>query len=141
MRPSKRLGDSSFTLIEVMLAVAVFAFAAVGFTVALNEVIGINVELLRTGMRRQAVESCAARILAVTNNLQPTGKEFREVEDDGVFFLKAAVNPIDPPIELPGTNNSAAPRPFTGWWEVQIQATTKKGAPLESISFLMWPQR
>ena len=140
MRPSKRLGDSSFTLIEVMLAVAVFAFAAVGFTVALNEVIGINVELLRTGMRRQAVESCAARILAVTNNLQPT-KEFRPVEDDGVFFLKAAVNPIDPPIELPGTNNSAAPRPFTGWWEVQIQATTKKGAPLESISFLMWPQR
>ena len=141
MRPFVRRGDSSFTLIEVMLAVAVFAFAAVGFTVALNEVIGINVELLRTGMRRQAVESCAARILAVTNNLQPTGKEFRPVEDDGVFFLKAAVNPIDPPIELPGTNNSVAPRLLGGWWEVQIQATAKKGAPLESISFLMWPQR
>ena len=141
MRPAKRRGDSSFTLIEVMLAVAVFAFAAVGFTVALNEVIGINVELLRTGMRRQAVESCAARILAVTNNLQPTRREFRAVEDDGVFFLKAAVNPINPPIELPGTNNSAAPRRLGGWWEVQIQATTKKGAPLESISLLMWPQR
>ena len=136
-----RRGAASFTLIEVMLSVAVFAFAAVGFAVALNEVIGINVELLRTGMRRQAVESCAARILAVTNNLQPTGKEFREVEDDGVFFLKAAVNPIDPPIELPGTNNSVAPRLLGGWWEVQIQATAKKGAPLESISFLMWPQR
>jgi hypothetical protein len=92
-------------------------------------------------MRRQAVESCAARILAVTNNLQPTRREFRAVEDDGVFFLKAAVNPIDPPIELPGTNNSAAPRRLGGWWEVQIQATTKKGAPLESISLLMWPQR
>ena len=141
MRSLLRRGDSSFTLIEVMLAVAVFAFAAVGFTVALNEVIGINVELLRTGMRRQAVESCAARILAVTNNLQRTGKEFRPVEDDGVFFLKAKVNPIDPPIELPGTNNSAAPRLLGEWWEVQIQATAKKGAPLESISFLMWPQR
>ena len=141
MRPFVRRGDSSFTLIEVMLAVAVFAFAAVGVTVALNEMIGINVELLRTGMRRQAVESCAARILAVTNNLQPTRREFRAVEDDGVFFLKAAVNPIDPPIELPGTNNSAAPRRLGGWWEVQIQATTKKGAPLESISLLMWPQR
>jgi prepilin-type N-terminal cleavage/methylation domain-containing protein len=140
VRPAKRRGDSSFTLIEVMLAVAVFAFAAVGFTVALNEMIGINVELLRTGMRRQAVESCAARILAVTNNLQTT-KGFRDVEDDGVFFLKARVNLIDPPIELPGTNNSAAPRRLGGWFEVQIQATTKKGAPLESISFLMWPQR
>ena len=99
-------GSPSFTLIEVMLAVAVFAFAAVGFAVALNEVIGINVELLRTGMRRQAMESCAAKILATTNNLQPTGKEFRPIEDDGMVFLGAAVNPINPPIELPGTNNS-----------------------------------
>ena len=136
-----RRGAASFTLIEVMLSVAVFAFAAVGFAVALNEVIGINVELLRTGMRRQAVESCAARILSTTNNLQPTGKEFRPVEDDGVLFLKAAVNPIEPPIELPGTNNSVAPRPMGGWWMVKIQAETKKEVPLERISFLIWPQR
>ena len=107
-----RRGAASFTLIEVMLSVAVFAFAAVGFAVALNEVIGINVELLRTGMRRQAVESCAAKILSTSNNLQPTGKEFRPVEDDGVLFLKAAMNPIDPPILLPGTNNRVAPRPM-----------------------------
>jgi hypothetical protein len=124
-----------------MLSVAVFAFAAVGFAVALNEVIGINVELLRTGMRRQAVESCAARILSTTNNLQPTGKEFRPVEDDGVLFLKAAVNQIEPPIELPGTNNSVAPRLMGGWWMVEIQAETKKEVPLERISFLIWPQR
>ena len=136
-----RRGAASFTLIEVMLSVAVFAFAAVGFAVALNEVIGINVELLRTGMRRQAVESCAARILSTTNNLQPTGKEFRAVEDDGVLFLKAAVNPIEPPIELPGTNNSVAPRLMGGWWMVEIQAETKKEVPLERISFLIWPQR
>jgi len=136
-----RRGAASFTLIEVMLSVAVFAFAAVGFAVALNEVIGINVELLRTGMRRQAVESCAARILSTTNNLQPTGKEFRPVEDDGVLFLKAAVNPIEPPIELPGTNNSVAPRLMGGWWMVEIQAETKKKVPLERISFLIWPQR
>ena len=136
-----RRGAASFTLMEVMLSVAVFAFAAVGFAVALNEVIGINVELLRTGMRRQAVESCAARILSTTNNLQPTGKEFRPVEDDGVLFLKAAVNPIEPPIELPGTNNSMAPRLMGGWWIVEIQAETKKEVPLERISFLIWPQR
>ena len=134
-------GAASFTLIEVMLSVAVFAFAAVGFAVALNEVIGINVQLLRTGMRRQAVESCAAKILSTSNNLQPTGKEFRPVEDDGVLVLKAAMNPIDPPIELPGTNNSVAPRLMGGWWMVEIQAETKKEVPLERISFLIWPQR
>lgn len=136
-----RRGAASFTLIEVMLSVAVFAFAAVGFAVALNEVIGINVELLRTGMRRQAVESCAARILSTTNNLQRTGKEFRPVEDDGIIFLKAAVNPIEPWIELPGTNNSATARRIGGWWMVEIQAETKKEVPLERISFLIWPQR
>jgi prepilin-type N-terminal cleavage/methylation domain-containing protein len=31
-----------FTLIEVMLAVAIFAFAVVGFGVALNDVLGVN---------------------------------------------------------------------------------------------------
>jgi len=134
-------GSSSFTLIEVMLAVAVFAFAAVGFAVALNEVIGINVELLRTGMRRQAMESCAAKILATTNNLLPTGKEFRPIEDDGTVFLGAAVNLINPPIELPGTNNSATTRMIGGWYQVEIRAETKKKEFLESISFLMWPQR
>jgi len=134
-------GSPSFTLIEVMLAVAVFSFAAVGFAVALNEVIGIHVELLRTGMRRQAVESCAAKILATTNNLQQTGEKGLPIEDDGAIFLRTVMNPIITPIELPGTNNSPATRKITGWWEVQIQATTKKGAQLESISFLMWPQR
>jgi len=134
-------GSPSFTLIEVMLAVAIFAFAAVGVSVGLNEGIGVNVELLRTGMRRQAVESCAARILATTNNLQPTGKEFRPAGDDGTIFLQTAVNPIDPPIQLPGLSNNPTPRPMAGWWEVQVRATTKKGAFLESVSFLMWPQR
>jgi len=133
-------GSASFTLIEVMLAVAVFAFAAVGFAVALNEVIGINVELIRTGMRRQAVESCAARILATSNNLQPTG-EFRPIEDDGTIFLGAAVNPINPLIELPGTNNNAAVRKIGGWYQVEIRAETKKKEFLESISFLMFPQQ
>ena len=133
-------GSPSFTLIEVMLAVAVFAFAAVGSAMALNEVIGIHVELLRTGMRRQAVESCAARILATTSNPQPTGEGGQPIEDDGSIFLRAVVGPMDP-IWLPGTNNSAATRPIAGWWQVEIRAETKKKEPLESISFLMWPTR
>ena len=135
-----RRGSPSFTLIEVMLAVAVFAFAAVGFAVALNEVIGINVELLRTGMRRQAMESCAARILATTNNLQLTGEGGQPIEDDGTILLRAVVGPMDP-IQLPVPNNSATTRPLSGWWQVEIRAETKKKDFLESISFLMWPQR
>jgi len=133
-------GSPSFTLIEVMLAVAVFAFAAVGFAVALNEVIGINVELVRAGMRRQAVESCAARILATTNNPQPTGRNGQPIGDDGTISLWAVVSLMDS-IQLPVPNNSAATRPIAGWLQVEIRAETKKKELLESISFLMWPQR
>ena len=134
-------GSASFTLIEVMLAVAVFACAAVGFTVALNEVIGIHLELVRTGMRRQAVESCAAKILATTTDPQGIGNEFRPIEDDGTIFLTARVNRIDPPIVLPEPNNSAATRELSDWFQVEIKAETKKKDFLESISFLMFPLR
>ena len=129
-----------FTLIEVMLAVAIFAFAAIGFAAALNDVLGINLALLRSGGQRQAVESLAAQILAVTNNLQQTGKGFINVSNDGVIFLTQSVNPV-PAIELPNPDSRAGPRTITGWWQVKIRAETKKGDVLEEISFLLWPAR
>ena len=134
-------GSPSFTLIEVMLAVAVFAFAAVGSAMALNEIIGIHVELLRTGMRRQAVESLAAEILATTNNLQMTGNRFVSIRNDGTIFLTQSVNPVLPPIELPNSDSRTGPTMISGWWQVKIRAETKKGEVLEGISFLIWPQR
>ena len=130
-----------FTLIEVMLAVAIFAFAAIGFAAALNDVLGINLALLRSGGRRQAVESLAAQILASTNNLQRTGDGFVAVSDDGSLFLKQSVNPVLPAIELPSSDPRAGTRTISGWWEVKIRAETKKGEVLEGISFLIWPER
>jgi len=130
-----------FTLIEVMLAVAIFAFAAIGFAAALNDVLGINLALLRSGGQRQAVESLAAQILAVTNNLQATGNGFVPVSDDGSLFLTQSINPVLPPIELPNLVPGAAPRTISGWWQVKIRAETKKGEVLEGISFLLWPTR
>ena len=50
-----RKKSSGFTLIEVMLAVAIFALAAVGFAKGLNDILGLNVEMVRTAQRRQAV--------------------------------------------------------------------------------------
>jgi prepilin-type N-terminal cleavage/methylation domain-containing protein len=130
-----------FTLIEVMLAVAIFAFAAIGFAAALNDVLGINLALLRSGGRRQAVESLAAQILASTNNLQLTGEGFVAVSDDGSLVLTQSVNPVLPPIELPNSAPGAGPRTISGWWQVKIRAETKKGEVLEGISFLLWPTR
>ncbi len=128
-------------MIEVMLAVAIFAFAAIGFAAALNDVLGINLALLRSGGRRQAVESLAAQILASTNNLQLTGEGFVAVSDDGSLVLTQSVNPVLPPIELPNSVSGAGPRTISGWWQVKIRAETKKGEVLEGISFLLWPTR
>ena len=130
-----------FTLIEVMLAVAIFAFAAIGFAAALNDVLGINLALLRSGGRRQAVESLAAQILASTNNLQRTGDGFVPVSDDGSLFLKQSVNPVLPEIKLPSSDPRAGTRKISGWWEVKIRAETKEGEVLEGISFLLWSTR
>ena len=130
-----------FTLIEVMLAVAIFAFAAIGFAAALNDVLGINLALLRSGGRRQMVESLAAEILATTSNLQMTKNGFDDVRDDGTIFLKKRVSPVLPPIELPNSDSRAGPRMISGWWLVEIRAETKKREVLEGISFLLWPTR
>lgn len=129
-----------FTLIEVMLAVAIFAFAAIGFAAALNDVLGINLALLRSGGRRQAVESLAAQILAMTNNVQEAGKGFISVTNDGNIILSQSVIRV-PEIELPNSDPRLGTRRLSGWYLVEIRAETKKKEPLESISFLIWPQR
>ena len=129
----------SFTLIEVMLAVAVFAFAAVGFAVALNDVLGINVEMMRASQRRQAVESLAARILASSNNLQDRGQQWEPVEKYKTWELQRSCRMADP-ITLVGTN-PAANRPVQGWFLVGARAAGKNGESLDSVSFLLWPQR
>ena len=129
-----------FTLIEVMLAVAIFAFAAIGFAAALNDVLGINLALLRSGGRRQAVESLAAQILAMTNNVQEAGKGFISVTNDGNIILSQSVVRV-PEIELPNSDPRLGARKISGWYLVEIRAETKKGDVLESISFLIWPQR
>lgn len=131
-----------FTLIEVMLAVAVFAFAAVGFAVSLNDVLGIQVQLMRASQMRQAVESCAARIMASTNNLAPTGEKF---VPDPLFStektkVEISANPVVPPIDVmaPG---QAGSRKVGGWWLIRVRAVSGDGKqPVDGLSFLLWPR-
>jgi prepilin-type N-terminal cleavage/methylation domain-containing protein len=131
----------SFTLIEVMLAVAIFALAAVGFAVALNDVLGIQVELMRTSQVRQAVESCAAKILATTNNPTATGKNFVDEPSFSADRVKVqvSVNPVDPPIQLP-TPDGRGTRALAGWWEVRIRAVGEDGKRADGVAFLLWPR-
>lgn len=130
----------SFTLIEVMLAVAVFAFAAVGATVSLNNILAITSEASTLNQQRQAVESLAAKILASSNNFQPTDfvQEPWPLSTNWTLWKKLEL--LDPPIQVTPTNSTNAPRLFSGWWLVTVRAQQGKKV-VDSVSFLVWPER
>lgn len=133
-----RSNPGGFTLIEVMLAVAIFAFAVVGFGVALNDVLGVNSEILRTAQRRQAIESVAAQILARSNNFAETG--WTEVPGWGsakTWTLSQRVQPVL--VNVAGPNNAALT--LGGWWRIELQALDEQEKPLDRIAFLLWGQR
>jgi hypothetical protein len=111
----------------------------VGFTVALNDVLGINAEMMRTSQRRQAVESLAARILAASNNLQDRGKQWQAEAKYKTWELQSSCQMADR-IVLSGTNQ-AANRPVQGWFLVGVRAEGKNSETLDGVSFLVWPQR
>jgi len=133
---------TAFTLIEVMLAVAVFSFAVVGFGVALNEVLGINAEFLELAEKRQALDAAAARVLAVSNNLVETdwqrlpgwGSEKR-------WWIVQRTQPV-PPFEVPGPNNT---RVFlAGWWRVELRVETPgqgRSAGEDRVAVMLWSPR
>lgn len=136
-------GDRSFSLIEVMLAVALFAFAAVGATVSLNNILAIASEASTVNQQRQAVESLAARILASSNNLQRTDFVQEPWPLTTNWTLWKSLQPLDPPIQLTISNVPNAPpatRVLAGWWQVTIRAQQGKKT-VDSVSFLIWPDR
>ena len=133
-----RTSAAAFTLIEVMLAVAIFAFAVVGFGVALNDVLGINSEILRTAQRRQAIESVAAQILARSNNFAESGwTPVPNWGSESTWTLSQATKRVL--INVPGPNNTSLP--MGGWWRVDLRSLDEKEKPVDRISFLLWGQR
>jgi len=129
----------SFTLIEVMLAVAIFAFAAVGATVSLNNILSIASEASTVNQQRQAVESLAAKILASSNNLQRTEFVQEEWPLTTNWTLWKKLEPIDPAIKVTLAYTNVT-REISGWWQVTIQARQGKQV-VDSVSFLVWPER
>ncbi|MFM9010814.1 MAG: type II secretion system protein J [Planctomycetota bacterium] len=130
--------STGFTLIEVMLAVAIFAFAVVGFGVALNDVLGVNSEILRTAQRRQAIESVAAQILARSNNFAESG--WTPVPGWGsetTWTLSQKVQPVL--VNVPGPNNTVVQ--MEGWWRVDLRAQDEKEKVVDQIGFILWGQR
>ena len=64
--------DRSFTLIEVMLAIAIFALMITGFALALDDALGMYIDLGKISKNRRMIESAASLVLATNNNPAPT---------------------------------------------------------------------
>ena len=134
MKPSPK----AFTLIEVMLAVAIFAFAVVGFGVALNDVLGVNSEILRTAQRRQALESAAAQVLALSNNLTQTPlAPLPGWGSEKTWTLWLGVQPAR--ADVPGPNNTVLS--LGGWWRVDLEARDYTGQPVDRLALILYGTR
>ena len=135
-----KAGTRGFTLLEVMLAVAIFAFAVVGFGVALNDVLGVNSEILRTAQRRQAIESVAAQILARSKNFQESG--WTVVPGWGsekTWTLEQQVRQLRD-LQVSGPNNTSVPLSAM-WWQVELRAMDENGKPVDRIAVILCGQR
>ncbi len=130
--------QGGFTLIEVMLAVAIFAFAVVGFGVALNDVLGVNSEILRTSQRRQAIESVAADILARSNNFTESGwTPVPDWSSEKTWTISQKIEPLL--VNVPGPNNVTLP--MGGWWRVELRAQDAKNQVVDQIALILYGQR
>jgi prepilin-type N-terminal cleavage/methylation domain-containing protein len=67
--------SQSFTLIEVMLAVAIFGLMITGFAVALDHALGMYIDLGQISKNRRMLESAASLVLATNNNPMPSEQE------------------------------------------------------------------
>lgn len=131
--------SAAFTLIEVMLAVAIFAFAVVGFGVALNDVLGVNSEILRTAQRRQAIESVAAQILAVSNNLAET--DWMDVPGWGSkasWVLQQKIELLRK-VDLTTSNNALVS--LQNLYLVELRALDAKEKAIDRIAFILTSPR
>jgi len=86
------------------------------------------------------VESLAAKILASSNNLQPTEFVQEPWPLTTNWTLWKSLQPITPPIELTQPNATNATRLISGWWVVTVRAQQGKQI-VDSVSFLVWPDR
>lgn len=66
MSPSR-----GFSLLEVMLATAVFSLAVVGLARGLGDMIGVLGDTTRVQKSQRALDSTAMRILATSNRISP----------------------------------------------------------------------
>lgn len=124
--------SAAFSLLEVMLAMAVFALAVVGLARALGDMIGVLGGTARLQNSQQALDSAAMRILATSNRISPR-ESWVPVpgQEKGDLVIRQRVERVEG-VRLapaPGTLEVAV----AGWVRVRLRADQGANSSEEQV--------
>ena len=110
----------AFSLLEVMLATAVFSLAVVGLARGLGDMIGVLGGTVALQKSQRALDSAAMRILATSNRVPPTGRISLAGQEKEAAIICQEVKRVEgvrlPPV--PGQMEA----PVLGWVVVRLWA-------------------
>jgi len=120
-----------FSLLEVLLATAIFSIAVLGLALNLDTMVGVVGGVARLQESQRALDSAAMRLLATSNSIPPSdwgpvsGQEKNEIQ------VKQQVKRVEEEAEVqipaaPGLR----PAPVRGWVVVRMR-TLLDGEPVE----------
>ena len=111
----------AFSLLEVMVATAVFTLAVVGLARGLEDMIGVLGGAARLQTAQREIDSAAMRILATSNRISPA-ESWRPVngQEKGANIIRQKIERVE------GLRLSPAPGqmevPVTRWVMVRLRA-------------------
>ena len=113
--------SGAFSLLEVMVATAVFTLAVVGLARGLEDMIGVLGGAARLQTAQRELDSAAMRILATSNRISPRQRWLPVNEQEkGADIILQRIDRVE------GLRLSAAPGqievPVTSWVKVRLRA-------------------
>lgn len=113
--------ERAFSLLEVMLATAIFSLTVVGLARGLSSMIGVVGEASQLQKSQRALDSAAMRLLATSNRLSPRESWVPMVgqETNGIV-LRQLVRRVEGLLLSPGPE--LQPAPVLGWVVIRLRA-------------------
>jgi len=113
--------SEAFSLLEVMLATAVFSLAVVGLARGLGDMIGVLGDTVELQNSQRALDSAAMRILATSNRILPRESWIPVPEQEkGGILVRQRVERVDQVRLSPAPNQMEVP--VLGWVKVRLRA-------------------
>lgn len=124
-----------FSLLEVLLATAIFSIAVLGLALNLDTMVGVVGGAARLQESQRALDSAALRLLATSNSLAPSDWEPVFGQEKNEIQVKQQVKRVEEEreVQIPAAPGMR-PAPVRGWVVIRMR-TFLDGEPVE-LKFL-----